>query len=200
MKRKENGPLLYRVMLHIFRPLFLAVYRPKIVHADAIPAQGAAVIAGNHIHALDPILVDVCTGRTVHALAKKELHDGPFGWMFRAVGTIPVDLEAKRNHAALEEALEYLRQGCLVNVSPEAKRNYTDTPVLPFKPGAAVMAQRTHCTLIPYAVTGEYKPFRKGLKIEFGDPVHVEGRNVDEAVRTLYEAVYELRTKDGYHE
>ena len=185
MKKRRNDPVLYRIMLHILRPLFLAVYRPKIVHAEVLPKEGAAVIAGNHIHALDPILVDVCTDRTVHALAKKELHDGPFGWLFRTVGTIPVDLNAERNHEALEEAIRYLNGGCLVNVSPEAKRNYTDQPLLPFKPGAAVMAQRTHCTLIPYAVTGTYRPFHRGLKIEFGEPAHVEGMDVEDAVNVL---------------
>ena len=35
------------------------------------------------------------------SLAKKDLHDGKFGWFFRAIGTIPVDLHAEHNKDAL---------------------------------------------------------------------------------------------------
>ena len=120
------------------------------------------------------------------------MHDGKFGWFFRAVGTIPVDLKAKHNKQALESAIEYLNDGELVNVSPEAKRNYTNETLLPFKVGAVVMAQRSNCNIIPYSITGDYKFRSKNLKITFGKPLDVSKLTVEKANELLYEKVKEL--------
>ena len=67
--------ILYRVMRTIFSPIFRILFRPRIIGAQNIPQDGAAVIAGNHKHALDPILIDISTKRVVRTLAKKELHE-----------------------------------------------------------------------------------------------------------------------------
>ena len=65
-----------------FLPIFKLFYRPQIINSKYIPKSGSAIIAGNHKHALDPILVDVCTKRIVFTLAKKDLHAGKFGFFF----------------------------------------------------------------------------------------------------------------------
>jgi 1-acyl-sn-glycerol-3-phosphate acyltransferase len=189
---KKDKATVYKILRPIFTLLFKAYYNPTIINKEYIPKDGKAVIAGNHKHALDPILVDVCTKRVVHTLAKKELHDGKFGWLFRAVGTIPVDLNAKHNKQALESAVEYLNKGTLINVSPEAKRNYTNEILLPFKVGAVVMSKRTDCKIIPYAITGDYKFRSKNLKITFGEPLDTSNLTVDEANKLLYKKVKEL--------
>lgn len=189
---KKDKATVYKILRPIFTLLFKAYYNPTIINKEYIPKDGKAVIAGNHKHALDPILVDVCTKRVVHTLAKKELHDGKFGWLFRAVETIPVDLNAKHNKQALESAVEYLNKGTLINVSPEAKRNYTNEILLPFKVGAVVMSKRTDCKIIPYAITGDYKFRSKNLKITFGEPLDTSNLTVDEANKLLYKKVKEL--------
>lgn len=189
------------ILYIIFRPIvtfvFKAYYHPVIINRESIPQKGAAVIAGNHKHALDPILVDVCTKRVVHTLAKKDLHDGCFGWVFRAAGTIPVDLKAEHNRQSLLAAIGYLKEGSLINVSPEAKRNYTQELLLPFKAGAVVMAQRTDCRIIPYSITGDYRFRSKNLKIMFGEPLDVSGMTVEEANELLFEKVKKLLIEAG---
>ena len=188
----KDSAIIYKMLRPIFTAIFKLYYNPTIINKEYIPKNEKAVIAGNHKHALDPILVDVCTKRVVHTLAKKELHDSKFGWFFRAVGTIPVDLNAKHNKEALTSAIEYLNKGALVNVSPEAKRNYTNEILLPFKVGAVVMAQRTNCNIIPYSITGDYKFRSKNLKITFGKPLDVSKLTVEKANELLYEKVKEL--------
>ena len=192
IEMKKDNVIIYKILRPIFTAIFKLYYNPTIINKEYIPKEGRAVIAGNHKHALDPILVDVCTKRVVRTLAKKDLHDGKFGWLFRAVGTIPVDLNAKHNKQALTSAVEYLNQGALINVSPEAKRNYTNEILLPFKIGAVVMAQRTNCNIIPYSITGDYKFRSKNLKITFGKPLDVSKLTVEEANELLYEKVKEL--------
>ena len=189
---KNKDAFLYKIIQPLIRPIFKLYYNPTIVNKDYIPSEGSAVIAGNHKHALDPILVDACTGRVVHTLAKKDLHDGPFGVFFKAIGTIPVDLHAEHNKEALNSAIDYLKEGNLINLSPEAKRNYTDEVLLPFKFGAVVMAKKTNSMIIPYSITGDYRFRSKDLKIVFGKPLDISALSVEEANVLLYETVKQL--------
>ena len=188
----SSKAFLYRVMWPVSYGLFKLVYNPTIVNKNFIPKEGRCVIAGNHIHALDPILVDCCTRRVVHTLAKKELHDGIFGWFFRAIGTIPVDLHASHNKVALDEAVRYLKEDNLINLSPEAKRNYTDEILLPFKYGAVVMAKRAGSVIVPYSITGEYKFRSKNLKIVFGEPLDISDLSIEDANKLLFDKVKNL--------
>jgi len=179
----------YKAAKLILAPVFRVLYRPVIIGRENIPEDGPAVIAGNHKHAFDPLLIDISTRRVVRTLAKKDLHDSRFGFLFRAAGTIPVDLRAKRNPAALEAAVEALGNGELVNVSPEAKRNYTDELLLPFKFGASVMAERTGAVIVPYAIAGDYSLFPKHrLRVIFGKPMKAED-TPEKTNRKLYGAV-----------
>lgn len=187
---------LYKILSPIIKIVMRLYYNPTIVNKDYIPKDGAVVIAGNHKHALDPILVDCCTNRVVHTLAKKDLHDGKFGFFFRAIETIPVDLKAKHNKEALLSAIKVLENGEVINLSPEAKRNYTKEILLPFKPGAVVMAKRTNTIIVPYSITGDYKFRSKNLKIEFDKPIDVSNIEVEKANDLLYKKVKKLLIKN----
>ncbi|MDR1213051.1 MAG: 1-acyl-sn-glycerol-3-phosphate acyltransferase [Propionibacteriaceae bacterium] len=156
--------------LHLLRRPFQWFFGARVIDAEQIPASGPAVLAGNHFHALDPILVDSCTDRPILSLAKQSLHEGPFGWLFRAVGTIPVDYSRNQNKQATATAVERLRQGALIGVSPEGHRNKTDQLLLPFKFGAVSMAQKTGCPIVPYAIAGRYAFRGRSLTIKFGQP------------------------------
>lgn len=182
---------MYRVIRAIGKPLFHLVFRPTIVNRELIPAEGAIILCGNHKHALDPILVDISTKRIVRTLAKKDLFDGPFGFVFKGVRCIPVDLHQKKNPKAYEEALNSLRQGDVVNISPEAKRNYTEEILLPFKYGAVSMAYKTDTKIIPYSITGEYKLFGGKLRIEFGEAITVS-EDLKKSNERLYNAIGDL--------
>jgi 1-acyl-sn-glycerol-3-phosphate acyltransferase len=189
---KKSGPILYKLLRPVFTLIFHVIFHPTYINIGRIPKEGAVVLAGNHKHALDPIFVDTSTKRVVYTLAKKELHDGAFGWFFRGVGSIPVDLEAKKNHGALVAAIHHLNDGAAVNVSPEAARNYTKELLLPFKPGAVVMAMRSGCPIVPYSITGDYKFRSRNLTICFGRPISVEGLTVEEANAKLRHEVGKL--------
>ena len=192
---KKNRMLPYRIIWFLMARPVRWFFNAKIENKEIIPTSGAVVLAGNHKHAMDPILVDISTKRVVHALAKKDLHDGPFGWFFRLIGTIPVDLKAARNKEALDTAIAFLREGNVINVSPEAKRNYTEEILLPFKVGAVVMAKRTGCKVVPYAITGTYKFRSRDLRIVYGEPIDVASLEVEEANELLYQTVKELLIK-----
>ena len=169
--------------------IFVWWYNPTIIGKEQIPHEGPVVLAGNHKHAFDPIFVGVCTKRPIHILAKKELHDSVFGWFFRLTRTIAVDLEAERNPKAFAEALTYLNDGNVVNLSPEAERNYTEQILLPFKFGAVVLAKRTGCPLIPYAITGDYRFRSRNLKITVLPPIDISDLSIDQSNEKLFNTI-----------
>lgn len=195
---KKTKPYLYQFLRPIFTIIFKTYMNPTVVNAHYLPSTGACVSAGNHKHALDPILMCSTTKRVVHTLAKKELHDGPFGWFFRSIGSIPVDLDAKHNPDALHCAVDYLNEGYMINLYPEAERNYTDEIVLPFKNGATVMAKRTGCKIIPYCIVGDYKFRSRNLKIVYGKPLDVSNLSVEEGTALLRETIKQLLLENRY--
>lgn len=189
---EKKSSVIYKLLRPIFTTIFKLYFNPIIINKEYIPKNNSAVIAGNHKHALDPILVDCCTKRVMHTLAKKELHDGKFGWLFKRIGTIPVDLHAPKNQDALNSAVDYLKKGCLINVSPEAKRNYTKEILLPFKFGAVVMAKKCNCLIVPYSITGDYKFRSRNLKITFGRPLDISKHTTEEANELLFNTIKQL--------
>lgn len=183
----------YQSCRAVLEPLVRLIYHPTVAGAEKIPAEGPVILAGNHKHAFDPLLVDISTKRTVHALAKSELFRGLGGFFFSAIGAIPVDLDAAKNPDAYASAKEVLLKGGAVNISPEAARNYTEDILLPFKSGAVRLARETGTVIVPYSITGEYRFRSKDLKIVFGDPFIVEaGEDIKEANDRLFHVIEKL--------
>ena len=192
----KGNKLAYKFFRIIFKPILYILYHPTIIGRENIPATGKLVIAGNHMHAFDPILVDVSTKRIVCTLAKKALHDGKFGFFFRAIGSIPVDLE-NDSLASLTAAFEVLDEEGAVNLSPEGTRNYTDELLLPFKYGSVILAKKAKAPIVPYAIVGEYKTGAKNLKIIYGKPFSVEKMKLVDANRELYNQIKDLMVSNA---
>lgn len=189
----------YKICRTLLFPIIKILYRPTIINKEYIPASGSAIIAGNHKHALDPILVDLCTKRVVFTLAKKSLHEGKAGFLFRAIGSIPVDTKGGDNKNATSTSVEHLKNGNLINLSPEGTRNKTDELLLPFKYGAVSMAKKANCPIIPYSITGDYKLFKGTLKIVFGKPIDISKLEIEEANKKLFNEIKKL-LKENMHE
>ena len=162
---------LYRILGPIARGLLKAIYRIKVINKDYVPKDEPIIFVGNHKHNYDFISLMCGTKRTIHFLAKKELMD-KHGWLFSKLGIISVDRSTK-NKEAMDEAIDLLNNGEVIAIFPEGTFNKTEYVIMPFKYGAVKIASITNASIIPFAITGEYKRFRKGLKIEFGKPYKV---------------------------
>ncbi len=162
-------PIFYRTVRPIIKMFVKIVYRPKIIGAEYIPKKGGIVLAGNHTNNFDSILLISCTKRTVHFLAKQELLEGPFKFIFKWMGIIPVNRKQK-DPKALSSAISVLASDKVIGIFPEGTINRTNDITMPFKYGAVKMCQDTHATMIPFVITGNYKAFKKGLSIEFFKP------------------------------
>jgi len=171
-------PLLYRIVRPVLTLLFKLFFHPHIIGKENIPKDKKIILAGNHTNILDPILLISSTHRTVHFLAKIELIKGPFGFIFKNMGIIPVNRKAKENEKAYNEAINFLNNNNVIGIFPEGTINRTKTEVtIPFKKGAVRMAYQTNCQIIPFAITGKYRIFGKSITITFEKPYKIKTDN-----------------------
>ena len=190
---KQNR-VLYRILKGICGTILKLLYRPKVYGRENIPDEGAVVFVSNHRHAFDPVTVMVHTKRFVHYLAKESIFRGLHGLMLESIGIIKVD-RSKNNPLAVINAENVLKENGAIGIFPEGTRNRTEEPLLKFKSGAVRMALNTGALIIPCAIRGKYKVFRKGLEIEYGKPIDITNMEVEDANTLVKNEVLNLLGK-----
>jgi len=148
-------------------------YKINIIGKENIPNEGKCILAGNHTKWLDPIMLISTVKRQVHFLAKEELFSGPTKFIMHGIASIPVNRKI-HDKEALSSSYQALESGQVIGIFPEGTINRTKEVTMPFKIGAVKMAQKTGSYLVPFAITGTYKIFRKSIKLTFLPPYKVE--------------------------
>lgn len=191
--------IIYKIVVFIGKPLFKIVFRPTVIGASNIPQNGPTIIASNHKSQLDAGSMLYTPKRIMHVLAKKELFKTKIGSLFfRSMGAIPVDRSVKDENAK-SSALDILKQGNVIGIFPEGTTNKTigtkdEVDLLPFKFGAVSFALKSQAKIVPMAICGEYKIFKKTLLIIYGEPYEVKGDLVQEN-RILESKIRKLKKK-----
>lgn len=193
MEIKEDKAL-YKFSKVVYKFVLKVLYRPKVYGTENIPEEGALIFAGNHKQAFDPVMVMSNTDRIVHYMAKEFLFKGIHGKIFEKIGTIKIYKE-KGNQLAVLQAEKVLNNGGTIGIFPEGTRNRTEAELLKFRHGTVAIAQSTNTKILPFAIRGKYRLFRKGLSIEFGKPIDVSNMETEKANNYLREKVLELLRK-----
>ena len=156
--------------------LFKLIYRPQVIGRENIPAKGPVVVASNHIHIFDeaPIVMGA-PWRMWHFIAKDEYRASKFRHFINAFGVVFVDRTADNKDGVYKGVKHYISKGHIFVIHPEGTRNKTKKLLLEFKMGAVSFANKNNAVLIPTAIVGWYRPFRKGLKIIFDKPLELTG-------------------------
>ncbi|BBZ22748.1 lysophospholipid acyltransferase family protein [Mycolicibacter hiberniae] len=143
-----------------FGPLLAVIGRPKVEGLEHIPADGAAILASNHLAVMDSFFLPLVVRRRITFLAKAEYFTGTGvkGWLTRsfytAVGQVPIDRnDADAARAALNTARRILDQGKLLGIYPEGTRS-PDGRLYKGKTGLARLALHTGVPVIPVAMVG----------------------------------------------
>jgi 1-acyl-sn-glycerol-3-phosphate acyltransferase len=130
---------------------------------EHVPRKGGVVLASNHVSYLDFIFCGYATqpsNRLVRFMAKKSTFDHPVsGPLMRSMHHIPVDRAA--GAASLDQAIDWLRQGEVVGVFPEATISQS-YEVKDFKTGAVRMAAEAGVPLVPMITFGGQRLWTKG--------------------------------------
>jgi len=188
--------MIYVFCRAVVRGLFAILYRFESVGVHNIPSEGGVLICSNHISIRDPISVGIHVKRQVKFMAKAELFKTPgFGWLLHQLGAFPVKREGVSKES-IKTALTILRTGEIMGIFPEGTRNSDATAA---KRGAASFALRSGATVVPAAIIGDYKLFRK-VKIIYGAPVDLsrfEGEKspeaLDAATEIIMSKIHEMR-------
>ena len=150
------------IMCHI-------IYRFDVKGLENIPKEGAAIICANHIHLLDSVTIVIHIKRMIYIMVKKELMKSKIGyWFFDKLGCFAVD-RGKGDVKAIEDAEGHVKDGDLLMIFPEGKRNGMAKGIK-MKKGAAMIALQTKTPIIPVGISGSFKLFTK-VKIRIGKPM-----------------------------
>ncbi|MDX3853524.1 lysophospholipid acyltransferase family protein [Streptomyces sp. AK02-01A] len=178
--------MFYYVLKYVLLgPLLRLLFRPRIEGLEHIPADGAAIVAGNHLSFSDHFLMPAILKRRITFLAKAEYFTGPgvkgrlTAFFFRGAGQIPVDRSGKEaGRTAIREGLGVLAKDELLGIYPEGTRSH-DGRLYKGKVGVAVMAIRAQVPVVPCAMVGTFEiqppgqvvPRIKRVTIRFGEPL-----------------------------
>ncbi|MYK91284.1 MAG: 1-acyl-sn-glycerol-3-phosphate acyltransferase [Synechococcus sp. SB0669_bin_8] len=162
----------------VVNPLFRLAFRGRVEGRPPAYRGQPCVVVANHGSDLDPPLLSCAMGRPVAFMAKQELFRVPvLAPLIRGLGAVPV----RRGHVdrrALDRCLAQLQRGWLVGVFLDGTRRATGMVEQP-RLGAALLAQRSGCPLLPVAILNSHRALSRGsmglrlapVTIRIGHPV-----------------------------
>jgi 1-acyl-sn-glycerol-3-phosphate acyltransferase len=137
----------------IFRQLFRVVYRIRIVGKENIPAEGAYLIAHNHVSIVDPALIISFWINSIQAIGAVELWQRPGqNLLVKLYGTLPVK-RGEMDRQFIESAVGVLRSGLPLLIAPEGTRSHTPG-MNRASPGIAYLVDRAQTPVVPVGVIG----------------------------------------------
>ena len=160
--------------------------RLRIEGTENIPAEGPILVAANHVHNLDPLLLAAASPRTLYFMAKRELFEIPLlGALISRLGGFPVD-RGSADRSAIRYAEAVLAQGEALAMFPEGTRSPSGI-LQEGHAGAGLILQRSAAPLLPVGIIGTAGLPGNGSKksqvapeagnmviIRFGRPVRIE--------------------------
>ena len=178
--------MFYWVMKRIFLgPVLKLLFRPWVKGLDNIPAEGAAIIASNHLSFSDSIFMPLMVRRPVVFLAKSEYFTGTgikgrlTALFFRLTNQLPMDRSGGAASAvSLSAGMDVLTHGGLLGIYPEGTRS-PDAKLYRGKVGVARLALQAGVPVIPVAMIGTDKvqpigkrlPNIRRIGMIFGEPL-----------------------------
>jgi len=202
----ESGVLcsIARYLLNLFLRLVLMLLgRLSIRGTENLPAKGPFILAPNHLSLADaPAVMGTIPWRIASRtffLGTSDYFGGPItSRIARLVQVIPVDMDTRLS-SAMQLSAYVLRQGKVLCVFPEGGRS-RDGGIKEFKKGVGIIARELNIPLVPVAISGTYDMLPPGrrfprparVRITFGKPILPVGKEYDEIVKELYEAVVKM--------
>ena len=130
----------------------------------------------NHQSFLDPPVVGLAVGRTIHYLAHKTLYAHPaFAWFLNSVNAHPIDQEGVATEG-LRTIIELLKEGDAVLVFPEGERTWKGK-MQPLKAGVHFLVKRAPVPIVPVGIAGAYEAYPRTSKLPKLSPLFLPATN-----------------------
>jgi 1-acyl-sn-glycerol-3-phosphate acyltransferase len=162
------------VALYIYRlvPEFLlrflawilahTLYRIRSIDTDRIPAEGAALLACNHVSFVDAVVIMGESPRPIRFVMDHRIFKIPLmNWFFKnakAIAIAPAREDPKMFAAANQRIDTALSEGDLICIFPEGRITY-DGELSPFKQGVQKIVERVPVPVYPMALRGLWGSF-----------------------------------------
>lgn len=169
-------------------------HRLDLLGRCTVPREGPAILVCNHISSLDPAFLQGCTPRHIRwMMAAEYLSIRPLRPFFDTIGVIPV-ARGTRDTTSTRSALRAIANGDVIGIFPEGRIAKT-SELLPFHPGAALLASRTGVPVIPAAIegtmrgTGVFSAYivPQSACVRFGEPLTTTREPGDHGLRIMME-------------
>lgn len=165
---KQRDFIFARLLLGI---VFGGYLKTHVSGSEHLPPPGvAAIIAANHVSALDVFAAGYALARPAYFVAKVEATRYPLlGPLLLAVGAIPSRRD-QRDIEVVRRLIAVLELGQLTGLAPEGTRS-SDGRLAPYDPGFIWLALRTRAKVVPCAIHGTYQLMPKGAQFPRRGPI-----------------------------
>jgi 1-acyl-sn-glycerol-3-phosphate acyltransferase len=146
--------------------LVALIYRTRYLGTENVP-QGGAILAGNHVSYLDPVLLWTGSPRPAHFVAKAELWESKFlSWVLDRVWVFPVR-RGTADREMITTATSLLENGELIGMFPEGTRSHSADPNVLGEAhgGVSFIALRANVPIVPVRISGTDKAWGRGQKM-----------------------------------
>jgi 1-acyl-sn-glycerol-3-phosphate acyltransferase len=173
----RNDPTVAWRFMRLWLPAVIRALAPNAGYGvSRMPRTGGAVLAANHLSALDPPGIGVYSTRAIRYMTKVELLQLPLaGEFLRMTGTFAVR-RGESDRDALRVARWLVREGHVVGMFMEGTRQKFGYPG-PAHSGAAMVAMQESVPVVPCAIDafGWSLRDRRPFAVAFGEPMDLSG-------------------------
>lgn len=149
-----------KIIIFVLGNLFKLVMDLKVEGAENLPADGAVVLAANHVTNFDVFPMQLSIPRPIFFMAKSGLFKFPiFEAALRDLGAFPV-YRGEKDEWALRHAARVLENKQTLGMFPEGTRSKGKGLGIA-KTGSARLALDANCPIVPMVVIGTDKFFKR---------------------------------------
>lgn len=200
MSARPKVSTTYRVAMTLCRPIVRTWGRLEVAGLEHLPADGPTLLVTNHDSYWDPVVVGVAAleRRQIKALAKDTL------WKIKGLdrvldgmGQIPIK-RGKQDAAAMERAVQELRDGSCIGIFPEGTRSLGRE--LPARGGLGRLAEavpesRVVCVSTRGTTDIPRFPKRPRVRVHFFEPAGGGRRDGEDARAFAARLLAEIRAE-----
>ena len=178
---RPNRYLLGRLMVRVFAFILSLLVKLQVSGAERIPRTGPAVLIGNHVNLIDPVLAYIIPGRYIKGITAQETF-GRFFFNFLAWSVDAIAVErGTPDRSAIRAAEEALKAGQAFYIAPEGTRSH-DGRLQRGYAGVTLILLRagTHIPICPMAFIGlehvwpSLKRLRRTrVRVVVGEPFYI---------------------------
>jgi 1-acyl-sn-glycerol-3-phosphate acyltransferase len=162
----------------VFRGVFRALARVKIVGKENIPYGKPYVVAMNHVSIFDPPFVGAFWPEQLEIIGAIDVFSKPGqGLVLKMYGVIPVH-RGDYDRPLLTKIISIIKSGIPLLIAPEGGRSH-DTAMRRAKPGIAYIVEQTGAPVLPVGLVGTTEDFwrrasrgkKPSLEMRIGKPI-----------------------------